>query len=241
MTQARTAAEHAHSLGIDFNLDLMFGLPEQSMRQALDDVETAIHLRPSHISSYQLTIEPNTAFYLNPPSQPTNDALFSMQTEIQSRLAASEFEQYEVSAYAQYGKRCRHNLNYWQFGDYLGIGAGAHGKLTHLNGDVVRYWKQKHPSRYVENCEAGEKIIGGKTDVAVEQLQFEFMLNALRLTQGFDSNLFESRTRLSISSLSEKLNKHKEMGLLTYQSGRIIPTERGRSMIDSMLQDYLPD
>ena len=161
-----------------------------------------------------------------------------MQTEIQAHLAASNFEQYEVSAYALPEHQCRHNLNYWQFGDYLGIGAGAHGKITDAQGIATRNWKIKHPTSYLRKAPGGD-FNGGVHQVKEQDLPFEFMLNALRLSNGFELALFEQRTALNISTIMPQLAKHQELGLITQANQQVSLTQRGKAMLNSMLQDYL--
>lgn len=233
--EAALAAKYAHQAGFtNFNLDLMFGLPEQDISQALDDIEQAISLKPTHLSCYQLTIEPNTLFHHNPPVTPEDDALWDMQEALQDRLQAANFQQYEVSAYAQDNRQCQHNLNYWHFGDYIGVGAGAHGKIT-LDSGVVRTWKIKHPASYIKQA----KKLGGMNDVVGANLSFEYMLNALRLNHGFNLNEFEQRTRQSALSIDNLVNKHEKLGLITIDNTQIKPTAFGHNMLNSMLQDYL--
>ena len=240
--QALLAAEYARSLEVNFNLDLMFGLPEQSLEQALADITQAVRLRPNHLSCYQLTIEPNTAFYASPPPQPESELLWQMQESLQTSLAESDYEQYEVSAYAQAESQCKHNLNYWQFGDYLGIGAGAHGKLSHPESGIIRVWKNKHPKTYQQKCaDKNGSHIGAVNKVAEQQRAFEFMLNALRLSHGFHANLFERRTFLPLSQVQRILDKHQQFNLICIDNDWVRPTQRGKSMIDTMLQDYLPE
>jgi coproporphyrinogen III oxidase-like Fe-S oxidoreductase len=162
-----------------------------------------------------------------------------MQTEIQSYLAANNFQQYEVSAYALPQHQCRHNLNYWQFGDYLGIGAGAHGKITSSNGVATRNWKIKHPTSYLRNAANSGDFNGDVNQVKEHDLPFEFMLNALRLSDGFELALFEQRTGLNSNTIIEQLAKHQELGLITQEKQRVSLSERGKAMLNSMLQDYL--
>ncbi|MFT5574105.1 MAG: putative oxygen-independent coproporphyrinogen III oxidase, partial [Cryomorphaceae bacterium] len=196
--EALNAATAAVKAGINnFNLDLMFGLPQQSLDQAVADLQQAVELAPTHLSCYQLTIEPNTLFHHSPPITPDHDSLWEMQTTLQSLLASHNYEQYEVSAYSQAGKRARHNLNYWQFGDYLGIGAGAHSKITGQNREIQRAWKIKHPTSYLRQG----AYLGGLDVVEKDQLSFEFMLNALRLSEGFDLALFEDRTACRLADI----------------------------------------
>lgn len=240
--EAIRAAEAAHAAGFDnFNLDLMFGLPDQNEAQAQADVQQAIALAPSHISYYQLTIEPNTAFAHRPPVVPEDDVLWAMQCRGQETLAAAGYVQYEVSAHALEGARCQHNLNYWQFGDYLGIGPGAHGKITHAGeGRVERNWKQRHPQQYLQTA-GGAEMIAGRRELTREDLALEFMMNALRLTQGFDSRLFQDHTGLPLSVLARSLERAVAMGLIEWQPQRILPTERGRNYLNELLQLFMPE
>jgi len=233
------AANAAREAGFDnFNLDIMFALPEQSLEQAIEDVETAIAQAPTHLSCYQLTLEPNTLFYKNPPKLPSSDLAWEIQLSIQKILKNAGFMQYEVSAYAQKNRQCLHNLNYWQYGDYFGIGAGAHGKITTEDGSVYRYWKQKQPKKYLDSASSTDRI-GNKEKVDPSALIFEFMLNALRLKNGFTEELFEQRTGLSINTLLPNLDKHSQQGLLIRSVGTVKPTNDGYRFIDSMLNDYL--
>ncbi len=234
---ALNAARYAREANFDnFNLDLMFGLPEQTIEQSLADVRQAIELDATHLSCYQLTIEPNTLFHHNPPITPDDDALWEMQTTIQTELSCNNFQQYEVSAYSKPNRQCRHNLNYWQFGDYLAIGAGAHGKITDNNGSINRYWKIKHPSTYL----AKDNKLGDCNAVANDQLAFEFMMNALRLNAGFDLSMFSQRTGLAAQEIQPLLDRHSKFGLITNQDSKIVPTERGKQILNQMLEDYLP-
>jgi oxygen-independent coproporphyrinogen-3 oxidase len=240
--EAVRAAEAAHGAGFDnFNLDLMFGLPGQDETQALEDLRQAIALSPTHLSYYQLTIEPNTVFAHAPPVVPEDDILWGMQCRGQETLAAAGYGQYEVSAYAREGRRCRHNLNYWQFGDYLGIGPGAHGKITDAPaGRVERVWKQRHPQRYLETAHT-EAVIAGRRSLTRADLVLEFMMNALRLTEGFDSRLFQAHTGLPLSTVAGTLEKAVADGLIAWDSGRIAPTERGRNYLNELLERFMPE
>lgn len=241
-SEAQRAAEAAHGAGFDnFNLDLMFGLPGQSEAQAMADLEQAIALAPPHISWYQLTIEPNTAFWHQPPVVPEDDILWAMQQRGQETLASAGYVQYEVSAYAREDSHCRHNLNYWQFGDYLGIGPGAHGKITHAGaGRVERRWKQRHPQKYLETAH-GKDVIAGHSELGRNDLALEFMMNALRLTEGFDSHLFQERTGLPLSVLTGPLERAVELGMIEWQTLGIVPTERGRNYLNELLQLFMPE
>jgi oxygen-independent coproporphyrinogen-3 oxidase len=237
--EAINAAHSARSAGFsNFNIDLMFALPEQSINDAILDVETAINLKPTHLSCYQLTLEPNTEFHRNPPKLPKSDEAWEMQSAIQTKLSKAHFNQYEVSAYAKEHKQCQHNLNYWQFGDYLGIGAGAHGKITDNHGNISRYWKQKHPKNFLNNAYS-EKRFGDNFQVDSEQLPFEFMLNNLRLKNGFSLDIFERRTGISRSNIKSTLDKQLQMKLITVENSHVQPTQQGYKFIDSLLNDYL--
>jgi oxygen-independent coproporphyrinogen-3 oxidase len=231
----------AHNAGFDnINLDLMFGLPEQTEAQALADVEAAINFAPSHISHYQLTIEPHTYFHRYPPSLPAEEAIDTWQEACHIRLAHAGYERYEVSAFAQKGQRGQHNLNYWRFGDYLGIGAGAHGKISDaMENRITRIWKIKHPTDYL--AKAGTlKGIGGETILSPQEAAFEFMLNALRLTTGFPSHLFQDHTGLPLSMVEKTLQKGESLGLVKWDFQDICPTERGLSFLNELLQLFLP-
>lgn len=234
--EALKAATYAKQAGFDnFNLDLMFGLPEQSLAQSLADVRQAIDLSPTHLSCYQLTIEPNTLFHHSPPVTPGDELLWDMQEQLQAELANNGYSQYEVSAYSQDSKRCQHNLNYWQFGDYLGIGAGAHGKLTQNNGEVVRTWKVKHPASYIDR----DAKMGGVDTIKRQQVPFEFMMNALRVNGGFTIDTFERRTGIMLESIEPLLQKHESLGLVGRSGDAIQPTPFGHNMLNSVLEDYL--
>jgi oxygen-independent coproporphyrinogen-3 oxidase len=220
----------------NFNLDLMFGLPEQSLEGALADVATALALGPAHLSHYQLTLEPGTAFFHRPPLLPDDDRIFGMQLECQRLLAASGYAQYEVSAYARPGRQCRHNLNYWRFGDYLGIGAGAHGKLT-VAGEVIRTEKSRSPRAYLE---AGGRA-GTRHAVPPAELPFEYMLNALRLTEGFRPADFERATGLSVEEIRPTIAALEARGLIGTDAGWLRPTELGFRFLNDLQSAFLPD
>ena len=240
--EAIRAAEIAHSAGFaNFNLDLMYGLPKQTPEQALADVEQAIALDPTHISYYQLTLEPGTVFFKQPPRLPDDEHIWTMQLHGQDRLAESGYCQYEISAYARDGRRCRHNLNYWEFGDYLGIGAGAHAKLSDYADDhVSRQWKQKNPRDYLGS--AGKaNCIAGRVALSEADLGFEFMLNALRLRDGFPSGLFTERTGLPLEFLENALTIAEERGLLFRDETQVRATERGRRFLNDLLELFLPE
>jgi putative oxygen-independent coproporphyrinogen III oxidase len=237
--EALKAADMAQAAGFrNFNLDLMFGLPDQTPAQALADVRTAIGLEPAHISFYQLTLEPNTVFHKYPPRLPEDDRIWAMQQDCQALLAERGYLQYEVSAYAREGFRCRHNLNYWRFGDYLGIGAGAHGKLTDAAGTVTRTFKIKHPRHYLEARGRPERQ-GGREVVTVADLPFEFLMNHLRLREGFAEPAFAERTGLPLETLEPELSECLADGWLERREGRIRCTATGFDFLDNVLQRFL--
>ncbi len=240
--EAFTAAETAHTAGFDnVNLDLMFGLPGQSIAQALTDIGHAIALQPAHISLYQLTLEPNTAFYVNPPALPEDDALWEMQEQCQNQLAIHGYRQYEVSAYAQPGRECRHNLNYWRYGDYLGIGAGAHGKISDAQHQrITRSWKVKNPRDYLAKAATPARI-GGTQSLKRNDVGLEFMMNALRLTEGFPVALFAEHTGQPISIVKQGLQQAEAKGLIEWDIHTIRPTELGRRFLNDLLGLFLED
>ena len=237
--EARTAITIAARYFDNFNLDLMYGLPGQTLAQALDDVEQALSFSPTHLSCYQLTLEPNTAFAASPPLLPDPDHCADMQEAIEARLAKAGFTHYETSAFAQPGRECRHNLNYWTFGDYLGIGAGAHSKLT-LHDRVLRQMRWKQPKQYLSRIPAGQTL-QDEFSVAVEDLPCEFMMNALRLNQGFDVTLFEMRTSLTLRSIENQLKQAEKNGLIERSAQRISPTQRGQRFLNRLLEMFLPE
>jgi oxygen-independent coproporphyrinogen-3 oxidase len=223
--------------GLDnFNLDLMYALPQQTREAALADLEAAIALGPAHLSHYQLTLEPGTAFFHRPPPLPDDELAFEMQQDCQARLAAAGFAQYEISAYARPGRQCRHNLNYWRFGDYLGIGAGAHGKVT-VAGEAIRTEKPRSPRAYLE---AGGRAGACRRTIPPAQLPFEFMLNALRLNEGFELAAFERATGLPASTLRPMIDAEAARGLIEESSGRFRPTELGFRFLNDLVGAFLP-
>ena len=237
--QALRAADAARAAGFDnFNLDLMYGLPNQSIDQALNDIRAAIALGPTHLSAYQLTLEPNTLFHAQPPTLPDDDTTWAMQEQIERELASAGFLQYEVSAYARAGRECRHNLNYWRFGDYLGIGAGAHGKLTDASG-ISRRWKVKQPAQYLMHAGTPQGV-GGDQRVTATDVPFEFMLNTLRLTGGFPTTLFVERTGLPLAVVQATLRTAQTRDLLTWADDWIRPTEHGRRFLNDLQMLFLP-
>ena len=241
--QAEAAVKQAQDAGLDnLNLDLMYALPQQSQPMAEADVVRAIGLQPTHISHYQLTLEPNTVFAAKtPPGIPDHDAAWEMQEACQALLAGAGFGQYEISAYARPGRQCAHNLNYWRFGDYLGIGAGAHGKLTLAAEErILRRWKCKHPAEYL--ARAGmPAAIGGDEDIAPVRRPFDFMLNALRLNEGFALSLFEARTGLPRAAIAAELDQARDRGWLEIGEDRIEPTELGRRFANDVIALFLTD
>jgi putative oxygen-independent coproporphyrinogen III oxidase len=238
---AFAAAEAAHGAGLDnFNLDLMFGLPGQTVAQGLADIANAIALQPAHFSYYQLTIEPNTLFHQSPPTLPDDEMIDAIQQRAQVELARQGYERYEVSAFARENRRCRHNLNYWEFGDYLGIGAGAHGKLTDpASGQIHRLWKLKHPRDYLEG--AGSPTgIGGDEPIHEADLPVEFLMNVLRLVEGVPVELFAERTGLPPQVLEPGLSRARARGLLEKDPGRLGATEFGLRFLNDLLQAFMP-
>ena len=238
---AQRAVKAAQDAGFDnLNLDLMYALPGQSLAMALADVDRAIALQPTHLSHYQLTLEPNTVFAVRTPAGlPDEDGAWDMQEACQARLAAAGFGQYEVSAYARGGRQCRHNLNYWQFGDYLGIGAGAHGKLTlGASQQVLRRWKLRHPTEY--QAKAGTPAaIGGDEVLTASRLPFDFMLNALRLNAGVPMAMFEARTGLPRAAIADRLATAHARGWLEPDPDWLRPTELGRRFANDVIGLFL--
>ncbi len=237
--QARAAIEIAQASFDNFNLDLMYALPAQTLAQALTDIDTAIGFLPAHVSAYHLTIEPNTLFYRHPPNLPDDDISADMQQAIEARLAAAGYLHYETSAFAQAGRQARHNLNYWSFGDYLGIGAGAHGKLSFADR-ILRQMRYKQPREYMEKAEAGAPV-QVEQRVGVDDLPFEFMMNALRLTDGFELSLFSERTGLPWHALREELQAAETRGLIERDHRRLRPTLKGQRFLNDLLQLFLKD
>ncbi len=237
---AYRAIESAHAAGLNsFNLDLMFGLPDQTQAEALADLQTAIALGPPHLSWYQLTLEPNTPFAAFPPELPHDDTIDDMHERGLAHLSAAGFQHYEVSAFAQPNHACQHNRNYWEFGDYLGIGAGAHGKIT-LAGEnrIERRVRTYHPSAYL--AAVGTPAALTAHTVPTGELPFEFMLNALRLTDGFDVPLFSARTGLPLKVVSDALQQLEREQLIDWQITRIKPTTRGARYLNDVLQRFIP-
>jgi oxygen-independent coproporphyrinogen-3 oxidase len=252
-SEAEAAVKLAQDAGFDnLNLDLMYALPKQSLDGALADLERAIALAPAHISHYQLTLEPNTAFAANPPPLPDDDAAWTMQEACQAHLAKAGYAQYEVSAYARDGRRCAHNLNYWMFGDYLGIGAGAHGKISALGprdsglgkagpataSPVRRRWKVKHPRAYLESAASAQRV-GDDHEVPREQLPFEYMLNALRLIDGVPMNYFAERTGLSLEGIHAPLQQAIARGWLHDDETFLRTTGLGQRFLNDVIELFM--
>ena len=237
--QAIQAAELALKTFARVNLDVMYALPQQTLQQALQDAQLACDLKPEHLSFYHLTLEPNTAFHRNPPSLPDDDLSASMQEEIEALLKQHGYQHYETSAFAQPGKLCRHNINYWTFGDYLGIGAGAHSKLS-FHDRIIRQTRHKHPNRYLSHALEGNAV---DAEWGIEDLSFEFMMNGLRLVDGFDLNLYEQRTGLPITRVWDKLIIAKQKGLIdltvSAEQRMVKPTLLGQRFLNELLQIFL--
>ena len=219
------------------NLDLMYALPGQTLEAALADVDTALSFGTEHLSCYHLTLEPNTPFFQQPPKLPDDDTAADMQEAIEARLAHAGFENYETSAFARPGARSRHNLAYWTFADYLGIGAGAHGKLSTAEG-IVREMRHKHPQRYLEAAASG-RFVQDTRAVSRAELPFEFMMNALRLTGGVAAGSFEARTGLALTSIEPQLAEARRLGLLEDDAQRLRPTLRGQRFLNELLEIFL--
>jgi len=231
--EARRAVDAALAAFDTVNLDLMYGLPGQDLAGALSDLEQGIATGVPHLSAYQLTLEPNTVFYSHPPSLPEHDACADMQAALEEKLAGAGFENYETSAFAKPGHRCRHNLNYWEFGDYLGIGAGAHGKLS-FPDRITRHEQIKQPAEYLKSTTPAKM-----KEIPAAELPFEFMLNALRLVEGFPLALFTERTGLPFTAIQRGVEAAEKKGLLERDLRRIRPTERGRRFLNDLLALFL--
>src|SRR5688572_8245302 len=242
--EAEFAVKLAQDAGFDnLNLDLMYALPGQSLAMAVNDVERAIALRPAHLSHYQLTLEPNTVFAARPPSGiPDEDGSWDIQEACQTRIADAGYAHYEVSAYARPGRQSQHNLNYWRFGDYLGIGAGAHGKLTlGAEQSILRRWKVKHPAEFL--AKAGTPgAIGGDERLAADRIPFDYMLNLLRLHEGFGLDAFEARTGLPRTAIAKELAAAHQRGWVEIDdAGHVRPTELGRRFTNDVVGLFLKD
>ena len=237
--EARRAVDIAHANFDNFNLDLMYALPSQTLAEANQDVQTAIGMAPPHLSLYHLTLEPNTYFAKYPPAVPDDDASAEMQDMIDAATASAGYQHYEVSAYAQAGRQARHNVNYWEFGDYLGIGAGAHSKLSFPHR-IVRQARYKQPKAYLEHMQTGNAI-EEEVEIGRAELGFEFMLNTLRLREGFEPNLFAERTGLALNAIEQQLNIAENKGLLYRDHRRIKPTALGLRFLNDLQQLFLAD
>jgi oxygen-independent coproporphyrinogen-3 oxidase len=234
---ARAALAEAREAFDTFNLDLMYALPGQSLAQLSADLDTAMSFAPPHLSIYHLTVEPNTAFALAPPQLPDDDAASDMLDLISARTAAAGLARYEVSAFARPGHRCTHNLNYWQFGDYLGIGAGAHGKLS-FPGRIVRQLRWREPAMYMDNALAG-RALSNELAVAPDQLPIEYMMNALRLAEGFELTRFAERTGQSILLIDDALQLAQTRGLIERDGALVRPTARGFDFLNDLQALFL--
>ena len=236
--QARAAVDEAAGAFDTFNIDLMYALPDQTLDGLRRDLDTALAFKPPHLSIYHLTIEPNTRFATQPPPLPDEDLAADMLDLIAERTTAAGLQRYEVSAFARPGHRCLHNLNYWQFGDYLGIGAGAHSKLSFPHR-IVRQVRWREPAAYMDKAAQGEAV-SNEHEVAREQLPFEFMLNALRLKDGFELQQFSERTGLAVTAIQKALEAAEAKGLLERDFARAWPTERGFDFLSDLQQLFLP-
>ena len=236
--EAHRAVEIAAHIFDNYNLDLMYALPNQTLMQAQQDISTALSYAPPHLSCYHLTLEPNTPFHHQPPNLPDDDLSADMQIMIETTLAQAGYQHYETSAFAQPQRKTKHNLNYWQFGDYLGIGAGAHSKLS-FHDRIIRQMRHKHPRDYMEHALAGTPVQLENIITPAERA-FEFMMNALRLTQGFDISLFTERTGLPITVIQQPLDVAEKQGLITRDHIHIMPTALGQRFLNDLLGLFLP-
>jgi len=230
----------ARDAGFDnINLDLMYGLPRQDINAAIADIEQALALQPEHLSHYQLTLEPNTLFHHRPPPLPDDDTLWDMQLACQSRLAAAGFEHYEVSAYARERQWCRHNLNYWEFGDYVGIGAGAHGKITDsFKQHIRRSSKPRQPQAYIDSARRGESL-GSEHIVTRDEVGLEYMMNTLRLQRGFPVHQFQERCGQALTLIEKPLQQAEQRGLLHRDIHRIRATDSGQRYLNELLTLFM--
>ncbi len=237
-SQARAAVQEASETFERFNIDLMYALPGQTLRQLHSDLDQALAFRPPHLSVYHLTIEPNTRFALDPPPRPDDDAASDMLDAIVLRTQGAGLNRYEVSAFARPGSECVHNLNYWQFGDYLGVGAGAHGKISFPHR-VLRQQRWREPMTYIDNAAAGNAV-SNEHEVSRDALAFEFMLNALRLRAGFHTQAFVERTGLPLSALEPALSQAEARGLIERDASLVRPSARGFDFLSDLQQLFLP-
>ncbi|MDE2367193.1 MAG: oxygen-independent coproporphyrinogen III oxidase-like protein [Betaproteobacteria bacterium] len=240
---AHRAAEIARKNFDNVNLDLMYALPDQTFEEARKDIETAVSCGVAHISAYHLTLEPNTLFHRYPPPLPDDDSAAEMQAMIEQTLAAGGYVNYETSAFAQAGRESRHNMNYWLFGDYLGIGAGAHSKIS-FPDRIIRQVRYKQPKEYLAKAASGVSASGPimeQHEVTRNDRAFEFMMNALRLTEGFATEIFVERTGLPITTIQRQLDEAERRGLIARDHRRIAPTHTGRRFLNDLLQIFLPE
>ncbi len=237
--EARRAVGIAREHFENFNLDLMYGLPQQTLEEARADIGAALHFEPPHLSAYHLTIEPNTYFHNFPPPLPDDDATAAMQSAIEMLLAEHGYGHYETSAFSRPGASCRHNLNYWTFGDYLGIGAGAHSKLS-FPDRIVRQMRYKQPKQYMKSATAGSAV-QQEQEVGAREVGFEFMMNALRLNDGFEAGLFAERAGVPLNTVLKELDEAEKRGLITRDHLRIAPTLLGRRFLNDLLQIFLAE
>ncbi|MGA2550479.1 MAG: radical SAM family heme chaperone HemW [Burkholderiaceae bacterium] len=236
--EARRAVEFAQQSFENVNLDLMYALPGQTQAQAEDDLKTALAYAPAHVSLYHLTLEANTVFAKHPPVLPDDESAADMQDALEAQLRAAGYEHYEISAHAREGRRSRHNLNYWNFGDYLGIGAGAHSKLSFANR-ILRQVRYRQPQSYLGHAAAGASLVAEEHEIKAQDLPFEFMLNALRLTDGIPSARFSERTGLALTAILPTLEKAEQRGLLKRDHARIWPTEQGVRFLNDLQEMFL--
>jgi putative oxygen-independent coproporphyrinogen III oxidase len=236
--EARRAIEIAQAAFDNINLDLMYGLPQQTLDEAGADIAEALLWRTTHVSAYQLTLEPNTVFYSHPPPLPAHDLAAEMQERAETALAGAGFEHYETSAFAQHDRRSRHNVNYWQFGDYLGLGAGAHGKIS-FPDRIERHSRAKQPREYMAMAPLGQSVVEHRI-LAATDLPFEFMLNALRLIEGVPVSLFKERTGLELAVIERALARGESLGLLERDWQTLRPTSRGQRFLNDLVELFLP-
>ncbi|PCI70194.1 MAG: YggW family oxidoreductase [Piscirickettsiaceae bacterium] len=237
--QAHRAINMAQDAGFErINIDLMFGLPEQTIEQAVSDIDMALNYQTGHLSHYQLTLEKNTLFHKYPPILPHDEVIWDMQTACQKQIA-KQLEQYEVSAYAALQQQSQHNINYWQFGDYIGIGAGAHGKLTNASGQITRSWKLKQPREFMKHA-GTPSAIGGNNIVIANELPFEYMMNALRLKAGFTLKQFSNKTGLNAAVIQPTLTTLLDKELLQLKHTNYTCTEQGWNFLNDTLEYFLP-
>jgi len=238
--EAHRAVDIALKYFDNINLDLMYALPGQTLEHAQADIEAACACGVTHISAYHLTLEPNTLFYRFPPKLPDDEAAAAIQDMIEQTTSDHQYRNYETSAFARAGKESRHNVNYWLFGDYVGIGAGAHSKISFAD-KIVRQMRYKQPKEYLTKARMGESLIQVQQELTVADRSFEFMMNALRLTGGFDTPLFLERTGLPIAVVQQQLDEAEQRGLLVHDHLRIKPTVLGRRFLNDLLQIFLPE